>query len=132
MKIKIKSGVLHALTKIARGCVERECCGALWYGLGDCVEDFTLYPGVSGKNDFVFADVWWMELLYRARTEGKTFAGLFHSHPPGCPTYPSFADRRGHSFCRTLIVSSGEEPARCFLLGPPESEPSEEAILAVS
>ena len=129
--MKIKSDVLSSLEQLARRCVERECCGVLWYGPADCIGGYTQYPGPAGESAFEFSDDWWLEQLYQARGRGMRFAGLFHSHPPDRSTYPSLADRRGHSFCRTLILSGGEEPTRCFVLGSAESLPSEEPVQSI-
>ena len=127
--MKIKTDILTSLERLAHRSKDRERCGVLWYEAGDCVRQYTLYPGPTGESRFEFSDDWWLQQLYQARARGLRFAGLFHSHPARCSTFPSLLDRQGHSFCRTLILSAGEEPSRCFALGPPGSVPLQEPLL---
>ena len=101
--MKIKTDILKSLERLAHRSKDRERCGVLWYEAGDCVRQYTLYPGPTGESRFEFSDDWWLQQLYQARARGLRFAGLFHSHPARCSTFPSLLDRQDFTPFSPLI-----------------------------
>ena len=110
--MRICRTAVSGMLEHARDALPNECCGFLLGG-ADRVEEITRATNLTPSPHRYEADPRdHFAVIRRARREGRTVVGVYHSHP-NAPAVPSASDLEQAAYAEYLyvIVSLMEEPA---------------------
>ncbi len=132
--MQIRRAAVSAMLDHARDALPNECCGFL-LGTPVTIEEASRATNLTPSPHRYQADPRdHFAVIRRARIEGRTVVGAYHSHP-GAPAVPSASDLEDATYAEYLyvIVSLGGEPmveeVRAYRLADQRFEPVELAAV---